>query len=213
MLRIGLMGGIGSGKSEAAAVLRRLGADVIEADAVARELVAPGSRVLDEIVDAFGSDVLRPDGTLDRPRLGRRAFSDPALLARLNGITHPPLIDALMERVESTERRRRRGVVVVDAALLADWDVLDLFDVVVAVTAPPEVRLSRTIAGGLSEDEARARAAAQTEEADLAAMADVVIENAGTLEDLERAVREFWQTLPAGPRSAAEEARRPTEEA
>jgi dephospho-CoA kinase len=196
MYRIGLTGGIGSGKSEAARVLADLGAVVVTADELARRLVEPGSAVLDKIVDAFGREVLRNDGTLDRRRLAALAFGDPARLAVLNEITHPPLVAAIIERLEELDRVSREGVAVVDAALLTEWDITDLFDLVLLVAAPTEVRVARLVKAGLNEADARARIRAQLPEERLRDAADRVIENAGTLDELVSAVRDLWRALP-----------------
>ena len=196
MYRIGLTGGIASGKSEAARVLARLGAVIVTADELARELVAPGGTVLGKIVDAFGQDVLAADGTLDRKKLAARGFGDPAKLALLNAITHPPLIEAIIDRLEELDRSGRDGVAVVDAALLVEWDITDLFDLVLLIRAPREVRVARFVRDGHTEGEARARIEAQFAEGTLLQAADRVIENTSTLDDLRRAVEELWWTLP-----------------
>lgn len=195
MLRIGLAGGIGSGKSEVAARLSELGADVIEADAVARELVAPGTPLLGELVRQFGDGILRPDGSLDRRALAGIAFASGAALEALNESTRPPLVAEIVRRAEELERKRPGGVMVVDAALLVQWGVLDMFDVVLVVRAPEDVRAARLAAAGLSEEDARARMRSQLDDAEMSAAADVVIDNDGTLEDLRRAVDAFWETL------------------
>jgi dephospho-CoA kinase len=188
--RVGLTGGIASGKSTVSRALAGRGATIIDADVVARTLVEPGSPLLDELVTAFGDSVLRDDGTLDRAELGRIAFSSVERLARLNAIVHPPLVArliALMEEAErETARERSGGVLVVDAALLAEWDVLDLFDVIVVVEASVEARVSRLVANGLPEAEARERIAAQYPPDELVGLADIVVVNDGTLDELRR---------------------------
>jgi dephospho-CoA kinase len=198
--RIGLTGGIASGKSAAGAILRGLGAHVIVADDVARELVVPGRPVLTKIVEAFGEDVLLPDGALDRGRLASRVFGSAEGLASLNAIVHPPLVEAIIVEAEEVEREQGAGVLVVDAALLVDWDILDLFDSVVVVHAPRELRLARLVAGGRSPAEAEARMASQASEDEFLEAADVVIENNGTLPELEEKVVHFWHLLPNGVR-------------
>ncbi len=196
MYRIGLTGGIGSGKSEVARVLRNLGARVVVADELARELVEPGSPVLSRLVEEFGEGVLLPDGSLDRRGLGALAFASSEALEKLNGITHPPLVDAIIRAIEEIERESGGGVVVVDAALLVKWDIIDLFDEVVVVTTPVEVRVGRLVAGGLPEREARERIAAQAPEQVFVEAADTVIENDGPLEELEARAERFWNSLP-----------------
>jgi len=194
--RIGLTGGIGSGKSEVARVLRGLGARVVVADEIARELVAPGSPVLEGLVEAFGEGVLLPDGSLDRRGLGALAFASSDALERLNEITHPALVEAIILAVEEIERESSGGVVVVDAALLVKWDILDLFDEVVVVTAALDARIGRLAAGGLPEDDARERVAAQAPESVFLEAADTVIENNGPLEELETRAEQLWNSLP-----------------
>lgn len=196
MYLIGLTGGMGSGKSEVAGRLRELGARVIEADRVARELTSPGSRTLGAIREGFGESVIRADGTLDRSRLAGIAFGSPEMLDRLNRITWPPLKAAILRRVEDVAGEDPDCVLVVDAALLVQWDMLDLFDCVVAVTAPEDLRVSRVVSSGRSRDDAVARMRAQLPESALVEAADTVIENDGTIEKLRERVDDFWRSLP-----------------
>jgi dephospho-CoA kinase len=196
MYRIGLTGGIGSGKSEAARVLSDLGAVVVTADELARRLVEPGAPVLARIVEGFGNEVLADDGSLDRKRLAARAFGDPVKLALLNELTHPPLVAAIIERLEELDRARPEGVTVIDAALLVEWDITDLFDLVLLIAAPVETRVARLVAMGYREADARARIDAQLPEERLREAADAVIENTSTLNDLRAAVEGIWRTLP-----------------
>ncbi len=193
MYRIGLTGGIASGKSTVSRVLVERGAVVIEADEVARTLVEPGSPLLAELAAEFGTGVLLGDGALDRAALGRIAFASGERLARLNRIMHPPLVARLIGLVEDAEREAggRGGVLVVDAALLAEWDILDLFDTVVVVDAPVEARIERLVAKGLTEEQARERMAAQLPPVELGRRADIVVENDGTLDDLRRRADEL----------------------
>ena len=163
MYRVGLTGGIASGKSTVSRVLSERGAVVIEADVVARTLVEPGTPLLAELAAEFGAGVLKDDGALDRAALGRIAFASEERLARLNEIMHPPLVARLIVLVEDAERESAGtgGVLVIDAALLAEWDILDLFDTVVVVDAPMDMRIERLAANGLTDDRARERMAAQ----------------------------------------------------
>ena len=196
MFRIGLAGGMGSGKSEVAARLSELGALVIEADAVARDIVAAGTDVLAAIVDAFGESVLDDDGGLDRGALAAAAFSSEEATSALNAITHPPLIREIIRRSEGLERQSPSGVLVVDAALLVRWDVLDLFDVVLIVHAPLELRVSRLVEAGFGEEDVRRRMCSQLSDDVMLAAADVVIENRGSIEELRAAVDGGWESLP-----------------
>ena len=203
MFLIGLTGGIGTGKSEVARLLGERGAVVLKADDLAREIVAPGTDVHRALVAAFGASVVAADGSLDRRRLAGLAFASDRALARLNEIVHPPLVQALIARIEEVERERDRGVLVVEAALLAEWDVLDLFDMVLVVRAPLEARLARLERGGRSRDDALARMRAQLPEARLLEAADAVIENDGALGLLAGRVDDIWRTLPTEERDAA----------
>ncbi|WP_055590332.1 dephospho-CoA kinase [Streptacidiphilus griseoplanus] len=200
MLRVGLTGGIGAGKSEVSGLLAALGAVIVDADLIAREVVEPGTPGLAAVVAEFGEEVLRPDGTLDRPALGKVVFADPARLAALNAIVHP------LVRDRSAELEAAAGaadVVVQDVPLLAENGLAPLYDLVVVVDAPDEVRLDRLVRlRGMAEDEARARMSAQAARADRLAVADVVIDNSGALAELEPRVREVWEQLRA--RAAAD---------
>jgi len=195
--RIGLTGGIGSGKSTAAGILRELGARVIVADDLARTLVAAGTPLLERIADEFGSEVVAADGSLDRARLAAIAFSSEVGLGKLNELTHPPLVAAIVRAMEAAERETPAGVLVVDAALLLHWDVLDLFDVVVVVHAPREIRLERLEEAGRPRRDTEARMVSQAPEATFRDVADVVVDNGGSFEDLRENVLRFWRTIPS----------------
>lgn len=190
---MGLTGGIASGKSEVSRVLSRLGATVVDADVIARRLVEPGSRVLEALAETFGPDVLRPDGSLDRAAVAGRAFASDDALRDLNAIVHPPLVDEIRREIE--ESRDAEGVLVVDAALLVEWDLAGEFDTVVVVSSPVELRVERLRSGGMTEEEARGRVAAQLPEEELVASADVVIENDGSLEELRARAERLWLTI------------------
>lgn len=200
MFRIGLTGGMGSGKSEVAAILRELGASVVDADVLARELVSKGSVVLEAIVDRFGTGVLEPSGSLDRRALAGAAFSSDENLAALTAITEPALIGEIVLQVEELERQERRGVLVVDAALLVQWDVLDMFDLVLVVHAPAGVRTRRLVDAGFAAADVERRMRSQLPDEAMLAAADMVIENGGTLAELRSAIEEFWETLPGHTR-------------
>ncbi|MEO3783552.1 dephospho-CoA kinase [Actinocorallia sp. B10E7] len=192
-LRVGLTGGIGSGKSEVSRRLAAAGAVLIDSDALAREVVAPGSEGLARIVEEFGSGVLTGDGALNREKLGSIVFSDPEKLARLNAITHP-LIGA--RSAELQEAAPEDSVIVFDVPLLAENGLAPLYDLVVVVDAPVETQLERlTGLRGMSEEEARKRIAAQATREQRLAIADRVIDNSGTLEGLAEQVDRLWQDL------------------
>lgn len=193
MLRVGLTGGIGSGKSEVSRRLAARGAVVVDADKIAKEVVEPGTPGLAEIVEAFGEDVLRPDGTLDRERLGAIVFADAEKLKVLNGIVHPKV----GERSERLQREAPDDAVVVyDVPLLAENNLAPLYDVVIVVDTPDEVRLERLLRyRGMPEADARARIAAQASREDRLRIADIVIRNEGSLDDLEAQIDKIWQDL------------------
>ncbi|MGA4842617.1 dephospho-CoA kinase [Streptomyces sp. G45] len=195
MLRVGLTGGIGAGKSEVSRLLVACGAVLIDADRIAREVVEPGTEGLRGVVEAFGPDVLAPDGSLDRPKLGSIVFADPAQLARLNAIVHP------LVRARSAELERAAApdaVVVHDVPLLTENGLAPLYDVVVVVDASPETQLDRLVRlRGMSADDARARMAAQAAREKRLEIADIVIDNDGPLVDLEERVTAVWRDLRA----------------
>jgi len=204
-VKLALTGGIGSGKSTVAARLAELGAVVIDADAMAREVVAVGTPGLAQVVARFGQQVLAPDGTLDRPRLGRLVFADPDALADLNAIVHP----LVAERTAEVMSRARPGdVLVYDVPLLAENGLAGGFDAVLVVEAPVEVRLQRLAGRGLDEQAARSRMAAQATDEQRRALATVVLDNSGTRADLERQVDEAWRRL-AGESGTGLESRKP----
>lgn len=191
MLTVGLTGGVGAGKSTAAAALARLGAVVVDADVVAREVVAPGTPGLAAVAHAFGRGVLAPDGSLDRAALGRTVFSDEAARHRLEAITHP-LIAQRTSRLASAAPRD--AVLVHDIPLLVELDRGARYHLVVVVDAPEEVRLARLVDGrGMSLDDARARVAAQADDAARHAAADVVLDGSGSAEDLLARVQGLWR--------------------
>lgn len=195
-MRLALTGGIGSGKSTVAGLLADRGAVIVDADAIAREIVEPGQPALEEIVKAFGAGVLAPDGHLDRPALAKIVFADPDALARLNGITHPRIAAVSAERLAATPPG---AVVVYDMPLLVEQGpaALEGWDAIVVVDAPEDIRVARLVQRGLSEDDARARVSSQASRADRLAVADHVIDNGGALIDLPAQVEDLWTRLMA----------------
>ena len=193
MLRVGLTGGIGAGKSEVSARLAAQGAVVIDADAIAREVVEPGTDGLAEVVDAFGPEVLSPDGSLDRPRLGEIVFADSELLGKLNAIVHP----RVAARMAELEREARPGSIVVhDVPLIAESGRIDGYDLVVVVDAPPRVQVDRPVRRrGMTREQAKARMAAPTSREQRLAISDIVIDNSGSLAELDRQVGDLWAEL------------------
>ena len=191
MLRVGLTGGIGAGKSTVAAVLTELGAVVVDADAVSREVVAPGSDGLAAVVEAFGDQVVDPDGALDRPALAAVVFADDAQRERLNAILHPRIGARTAELVAAAPDD---AVVVHDVPLLVENGMGAAFALVLVVDAPVDVRLSRLAATrGMTRDEARSRMAAQADDDARRAAADVWIANGGPPGDARDAVAALWR--------------------
>jgi dephospho-CoA kinase len=178
MLRVGLTGGIASGKSTVARIFGERGAHVIDADRIARDLVAPRSPALDRIVEAFGSGILRPDGTLDRAALGEIVFPDAGRRRVLEQILHPPILAEIDRRVAELERTDPAGIVVVDAALIFELGLQKRYDAVVVVWAEEEQQRRRLILrDGLSAEEAGRRLAAQMPLAEKRRRADLVVDN------------------------------------
>jgi dephospho-CoA kinase len=193
MLEVGLTGGIGSGKSEVARLLASYGAVLIDADVIAREVVAPGTPGLAKIVEDFGPEVLRPDGSLDRAKLAALVFDDETARRRLNAIVHP-----LVGRrtAELKAQAPPDAVVVHDVPLLVENGLQSLYDLVVVVDAPVETQVARLMSHrGMTESAVRARIAAQASREQRLGSAAVVIDNSGTLEELEAQVRELWEEL------------------
>ncbi|MGA5146162.1 dephospho-CoA kinase [Streptomyces griseoincarnatus] len=193
MLTVGLTGGIGAGKSEVSRLLVERGAVLIDADRIAREVVEPGTPGLAAVVEAFGEEILAEDGSLDRPRLGALVFNDPDKLAILNSIVHP-LVGARSRELE--EAAPEDAVVVHDVPLLTENGLARLYDVVIVVDASTGTQLDRLVRlRGMSEEDARARMAAQATREQRRAVADIVIDNDVPLDALERRVKEVWADL------------------
>jgi dephospho-CoA kinase len=198
MLRVGLTGGIGSGKSAVSSRLGALGAVIVDADKAAREVVEPGTPGLARIAETFGPGVLAADGSLDRAKLAEIVFADEEARGRLNAIVHP-LVHKWMRAADAAALRSHGDDVVVvhDVPLLAEggrgWE----FDLVIVVDVPPDVQVERLAARGMPEEQARARMAAQATRERRLAVANIVIDNSGSLDDLDRRVAEVWADLRA----------------
>ncbi|MBG6088492.1 dephospho-CoA kinase [Actinomadura viridis] len=193
MLKVGLTGGIGSGKSEVSARLRARGAVIIDADRIAREVVEPGTPGLAAVVAEFGEGVLLPGGGLDRERVGSIVFADRDRLAALNAIVHPLVGERMQELMDAAPAG---AIVVYDVPLLAENGLAGMYDVVVVVDVPVEVQLDRlTSRRGMTEEDARARIAAQAAREERRAVADHVIDNSGSLDDLQARVDALWEDL------------------
>lgn len=202
MFVVGLTGGMGSGKSTVAAELARLGAHVVDADAVAREIVEVGEPALDEIRDRFGVGVLRDDGSLDRAALAAIVFRDETARADLNAITHPRIGERIAERVAALAGgpREHEGprIVVIDHPLLVETGQAAHFPAVIVVVAPEDIRVRRLRDGrGIDPDDARARIASQASDEERRAVATHVIDNRGDLDQLRAEVERVWADLRA----------------
>ncbi|MGE2691848.1 dephospho-CoA kinase [Mycolicibacterium pulveris] len=193
MLRIGLTGGIGAGKSTVSAVFSECGGVIVDGDVIAREVVEPGTEGLQRLVEAFGEDILLPDGALNRPALAAKAFRDDDSRARLNGIVHP-LVGKRREEIIASVRAHpeKDSVVVEDIPLLVETGMAPTFPLVVVVTAPAETRVARLIKRGMDEADARARIAAQATEEERRAIADVLLDNSGPQGELVEKARDLW---------------------
>ena len=198
MLLVGLTGGIGSGKSTVARMLEERGAVVFDADALAREAVEPGTPGHDAIVERFGANVLAPGGVLDREALGSIVFADPAARRDLEAIVHPEVRRLLAEGCEAYQGSDR--VVVFSAPLLVETGMNTAFEVLIVVSAPVQTQVERLLRDrAMSEEQVRARIAAQAPLEEKAAVADVIVDNDGTLEDLRDQVDRLWNDLRARP--------------
>jgi len=192
---VGLTGGIATGKSTVARILQGMGVPVVDADQVAREVVAQGEPALEEVVDAFGPSVLSPDGTLDRAALRKRIVRDPVARRRLEAITHPPIRARIADRARELAGRGHEHVVV-EAALLVETGSYREYPILVVVTASPDVQVARLVArDGVTDREARATLQTQLPLADKEAVATHVIRNDGDHEALEAQVRRVWKAI------------------
>ncbi|WP_330291788.1 dephospho-CoA kinase [Streptomyces sp. NBC_00576] len=202
MLTVGLTGGIGAGKSEVSRLFVARGAVLIDADRIAREVVAPGTEGLAAVVDAFGTEVLAEGGGLDRPKLGSIVFADPEKLAVLNSIVHP-LVGIRSRALEAAADDD--AVVIHDVPLLAENGLKSLYDLVIVVDASPETQLDRLVRlRGMTEHDARARMAAQATREKRLEIADVVIDNDVPLDELELRVTDVWADLVRRARASGE---------
>lgn len=194
-LHLGLTGGIASGKSTVAAELARLGAVVVDADALARAVVEPGSAGLEQVREAFGPEVIAADGSMDRAAVGQLVFADPEARQRLNGIIHP-LVRAEGQRLVAGAGAD--AVVVQDVPLLVETGQADAYDLVLVVEADVEERVARMVRDrGMTDGDARARIGAQATDEQRRAVADVLIVNDAGLEDLRRTTRRVWDEYVA----------------
>jgi dephospho-CoA kinase len=191
---VGLTGGIGSGKSTVARLLEARGAWIVDADLVARQVVEPGSPALAALVERFGDGILAPDGTLDRPALGKIAFADEGSRTDLEGITHPAINEEFLRRMQAAPEG---SIVVCDVPLLAESPAAQArgYPVIIVVEAPRDLRLERLEERGVPRADAEARMAAQATDEQRREIATHVIDNSGDLDHLERQVDDVWADL------------------
>lgn len=189
---LGITGNIACGKSLVSSILSELGAEVIDADLVAHEMMQPGSTVLDQIAKRFGPDVLDPDGSLNRAVLGQIVFSDPDALSDLEKITHPPTVKAILERARASTAK----VVVIDAIKLYESGLGDQCRKTWVIICDPDVQKERLMSrNGISDEEASRRIDAQPPQEDKARQADAIIDNSGEIDETRQQVLQAWQSF------------------
>lgn len=198
MLKVGLTGGIATGKSFVVSVLGELGCETSDADRLAHDAIAPGRPAYDEIVAAFGRGILDSDGRIERTRLGRIVFADAEARARLNAIVHPRVYEAQQEWFAGVESRNPHAIAVVDAALMIETGSYRRFDLLVVVHCRPELQLERLMArNNLAREDAEARIKAQMPSEEKLKYADYSIDTSGGFEDTRRRVVELYEKLVA----------------
>ncbi|HYK88221.1 MAG TPA: dephospho-CoA kinase [Acidobacteriota bacterium] len=196
MLRVGLTGNIASGKSQAAHVFAELGARIIDADVIAREALESGTDTYEKVIDAFGKDILDANGSIDRRKLGGIVFGDAGRRANLNSIVHPHVREEIFRRIHEYEKNSPCGIVVVDAALLVESGSYLLYDRLIVVTCDPGLQLSRLIhRDGLTEQQAKARIAAQLPVEEKLKLADYTIDTSGTLKETRDQIEAVYRDL------------------
>jgi dephospho-CoA kinase len=198
LLLVGLTGGIGSGKSATAEILRRKGAVVLDADELARRALEPGTPGYGKVLETFGAEILDASGNLDRQRLASTVFADVGARRALESIVHPEIFRRVAAAVETY--RGTDAVLVFDAPLIVESGFAAFCDVLIVVTAPAEVRIARLVERGMSGENARARIAAQAPDEEKEPLADFLIRNDGSTAELERAVANIWPDLRARAR-------------
>jgi dephospho-CoA kinase len=206
MLRVGLTGGIGCGKSTVAAMMRELGCHILEADALAHQVIAPGGPAYDEVVREFGREILTPDGRIARPTLAAIVFAHPDKLSRLNALVHPPLLAAIDRELTRLESADPGGVAVIDAALLIEFNHYNKLDRLVVVWCTPEQQLARltdpAFGRALPREQAQSRISAQIDLAQKRQLADDVIDCSGTIAETRRQVEALVADLKQRAASA-----------
>src|SRR6185503_6669097 len=211
MVRIGLTGGIGAGKSTVAATFNECGGIIVDGDVIAREVVERGTEGLARLVETFGENILLPDGSLNRLALAAKAFVDDEQRAKLNGIVHPLVAKRRMEIIGSVSDDQKDTVVVEDIPLLVETGMAPAFPLVVVVHADERTRVERLIKRGMDEADAWARIKAQASEEQRRAIADVLLDNSGSPAELVEKARDLWdnRVLPLAHNLRARQAVRP----
>ena len=194
-MRVGLTGGIGSGKSTVAAMLTQRGAILVDADQIARRIVEPGSPVLARLAEEFGADIVNEDGSLRRSELAARAFATERGTRHLNEITHPAIRELAEAELAAAETAAPSGVVVYEMPLLVETGQVSLVDAVIVVDVPEEQQVTRAVTRGLEAEDVRARMARQVPRAERLEAADHVIDNSGDLGSTEEQVDGVWKVL------------------
>ena len=193
---IGLTGGIATGKSSVSEILSELGAKIIDADKVGHQIYLPETEAWQDIIDTFGKDLLLPDRTIDRPKLGGIVFNDKEALKKLNQIVHPRMYKNFEEEIETNKKKTGdKGVVVLDAAILIEANWLPLVNNVWVVVADQDTVIDRLCAKGFTEEHARSRISSQLSDEERRAYADVVIENDSDISRLRERVHEAWSGI------------------
>ena len=196
MLHVGLTGNIASGKSSAALIFAELGAHIIDADSVARDLRASGGKTYEKIVHAFGAEILDSDGEIDRKKLGQIVFSDENKRLLLNSLVHPDVSSEILRRIFEMEQSSSSGIIVVDAALMIETGGYRMYDRLIVVTCDPELQMARLInRDGLTEKEAQARMMSQLPTMEKLRLADYTIDTSGTLKQTREQVEAIYRDL------------------
>jgi dephospho-CoA kinase len=196
MLHVGLTGNIASGKSHATSLFAESGAHVIDADVLVHELLLPGTKTYNKVVDAFGAEILTPDGRIDRKKLGQIVFGNPEKRLLLNSLTHPDVGAEILKRIFQLEQSCPGGIVIVDGALIVETGGHKMYDRLIVVTCNPSLQISRLMSrDGLTQEEAQARISSQMPIEEKLKLADYTIDTSGTLRQTQDQVEAIYRDL------------------